>query len=89
MLGRLHRLKARVHKPSEAVSVTNTTADTEREWVALKGDRVVATGDTSADLVRSVRSLGTSGRGAIVVHRTPSDRDGQPSVQPDQAVKSR
>lgn len=42
---------------------------TKSEWVALKGQHVVASGATSAELVIAVRALGKSGRGAIVEHR--------------------
>lgn len=37
-----------------------------KHWTASKGGEVIATADTSAELIRSLRAMGENGRGAIV-----------------------
>lgn len=68
MSGRLRRLMLRTRGGSEATKVT-TTSNAQGEWVATKGDEVVAVGETSAAVVRDVRKLVDSGRGTVIEHR--------------------
>lgn len=68
MKSRLRRLKYRSRTKVEAVNVTMTGAGQD-QWVALKDGKVLAVGATTADLIRGVRQLGESGRGATIEHR--------------------